>query len=1436
MPADPAVVKALFLEAAAIGDPVARAALVNERCGDDAAVRARVNALLVANDQAVANERIAAFGGADGSEATPTADFSGKDEHVGAVLAGRYKLVEEIGEGGMGSVYMAQQTVPVKRAVAVKVIKAGMDSKAVLARFEAERQALALMDHPNIARVLDAGTTVGGRPFFVMELVKGVPITQFCDERKLTPRQRLELFVPVCQAIQHAHQKGIIHRDLKPSNVMIALYDDRAVPKVIDFGVAKATGQSLTDRTLMTGFGAVVGTPEYMSPEQANLNNLDIDTRSDVYSLGVLLYELLTGTTPVDRKSLGKAALLEILRIVREIEVPRPSLKLSTIDTLPSVAANRGTEPAKLSKLMKGELDWVVLKALEKDRGRRYETANGLARDIQRYLVDEVVEARPPSAGYRLTKFVRRHQGRVLAASLVLFALVAGIAGTTWGLIEARQQEQEAIRQGAAANEQRRLAQEKEQEALRSQQRAENARTEADQHRNLLRVERDKARLNLYFAEMTLAGIGAEAPVGIGQVRELLSRWGPAAPGADLRGWEWYYLDGQARQAALTLRGHVGPVRAVAYTRDGKRLATGGHDTTVRIWDTATGREIACLRGHTQSVRGVAWSPDGGRLATASADGTARIWDATTGQELHRLCGPGAPVTAVAWRPDGARLATTGHDLRFHVWDTDTGREVIGPKLGGSWGLAVAWSPDGKRLAAGTWGRGAVVDGETGTILISLKELGNGVTGVSWSPSGERLATASQDGGGTVHVWDPSTGQKMAVLRQATESYLSSVCWSPDGKQLAAGGGNRVVQVWDAQTGRAHAVLRGNLGEIHALAWSPDGASLAATSDEGIISSWDVGPGSSLARARARDVTAETVFDWTRDGRTVTRSGDATLRVWEPAQTKPSVILRGELTKEVGPGSVIQFSPDGTRIATADWAVPVRIWNATSGDLLRTLQCPGHSFNIRWSPDGARIAGSGFGWVTVWDVRSGDGTLLEGTQPGIPGQHRALCWSPSGDRIATAGTDAPVRVWDATSGRLLARTSYKDDVRDVTWSPDGGRIASSGPDGIARIWDAATGGEVLSLRGHSGQVRSIGWSPDGKRIATGSTDRTVKLWDPVSGRESLTLRGHGETVTRVHWHPDGCRLATQDATGQWLIWDATPAFLGERSPTILPELDERIRRDPADATARRHRAEVLARQGDWDAAASEFAELARLPASAAAVYPAGWWALAGPADQPPPFPPPVGATPARWLAPADDPNGFVGLPADETTAVSRVFAPRRKMVALDIGPIRPGRFWLNEKAIGALGTGPILVQLREGWNSLAVRGGRSELFVRWRDFDKPPNPAERMAFARAAALAVAGQGKIEPPLDDAAKAKLRGQALAWLKAELAVWTKQLESVPPRGRSAIVLTLRQWQKDPDLAGLRDAAALAKLPAQELQAFTQFWADVTALLKQAEEKPD
>src|SRR5262245_51477415 len=474
MPADPAAAKALFLEAVAIEDPAARAALVRERCGDDAELLARVNALLAANDRALAGR-----GEADALE--PTGSYPGRDEQAGAVIAGKYTLVEPVGEGGMGTVWWAKQTEPVKRFVAVKLIKAGMDSKSVLARFETERQALALMDHPNIAKVLDGGLH-DGRPYFVMELVKGVPITEYCDHHRLTPRQRLELFVPVCQAIQHAHQKGIIHRDIKPSNVLIALYDDKPVPKVIDFGVAKATGAALTERTIDTGFGGVVGTPQYMSPEQATFNNLDIDTRSDVYALGVLLYELLTGSPPFSKKDLEQKGLLEMLRVVREVEPPRPSTKLSTADALPTLSANRGTEPKKLTGLMRHELDWIVMKAMEKERTRRYETANGFAADVLRYLSGEAVQAHPPSRTYRLKKFMRRNRAGVTTVGLVLVALLAGIAGTTWGLIEARRQERLA-RDETAAKEEARQAEATRAEGERlAKQDAQDAREKAEQN------------------------------------------------------------------------------------------------------------------------------------------------------------------------------------------------------------------------------------------------------------------------------------------------------------------------------------------------------------------------------------------------------------------------------------------------------------------------------------------------------------------------------------------------------------------------------------------------------------------------------------------------------------------------------------------------------------------------------------------------------------------------------------------------------------------------------------------------------------------------------------------------------------------------------------------------------------------------------------------
>jgi serine/threonine protein kinase/lipopolysaccharide biosynthesis regulator YciM len=454
------------LFAAALERPTAadRRAFLREACAGDEALRQRLERLLAAHERTlgILDQPAVPPGSLGDTDGSPLGREIHHGPRAGTVVAGRYKLLEEIGTGGMGTVWVAEQTQPVRRKVALKLIKSGMDSKSVMARFDAERQALALMDHPNIAKVLDGGVTEGGRPFFVMEYVKGVPLTQYCDDARLGIAERLALFVPICQAVQHAHTKGIVHRDLKPSNILVCLYDGHPVPKVIDFGLAKAMRQPLTELTLHTAHDVMLGTPLYMSPEQAELNNLDVDARTDIYALGVILYELLTGTTPLERQRFKEAAWHELLRLIREEDPPRPSARLSGSASLPSVAAQRQLDPSRLTRLVRGDLDWIVMKCLEKDRSRRYDTASALASDIRRHLADESVEACPPSATYRLGKFARRHRWSMSAGVVFLALLIVGVVAATWGMIQSdRARKAEAARADAeskaAAEAQRRL-------------------------------------------------------------------------------------------------------------------------------------------------------------------------------------------------------------------------------------------------------------------------------------------------------------------------------------------------------------------------------------------------------------------------------------------------------------------------------------------------------------------------------------------------------------------------------------------------------------------------------------------------------------------------------------------------------------------------------------------------------------------------------------------------------------------------------------------------------------------------------------------------------------------------------------------------------------------------------------------------------------------
>ncbi len=847
-----------------------RERFVDESCAGDAELRRRVDRLLRAHPVVGSFLESAApdvAAGLAAARAGAPTDVAGVVRVDLGTMTGPYKLLQQIGEGGMAVVYLAAQTQPIQRRVALKIIKPGMDSRQVIARFEAERQALALMDHPNIAKVLDAGTTDGDRPYFVMELVKGVPITRYCDECRLTPRQRLELFVQVCQAVQHAHTKGIVHRDLKPSNVLVAPYDGVPVPKVIDFGIAKATGKSLTEQTMFTAFGAVVGTPEYMSPEQAELNQLDVDTRSDVYSLGVLLYELLTGTTPLDCKRFKDAAVLETLRILREEDPPRPSTRLSTSEQLPSIAACRGLEPRKLSGLMKGELDWIVMKALEKDR-RGYETASGLGRDVERYLLDESVEACPPSAAYWLRKVIRRHRGPVLAVSLVVLALMAGIIGTTSGLLRATAAQQDAVRETA-----------RKEQALHAAQQSDRARAEQLWHSLVAqaRANRLSGRSGQRFDTLDTLRRATELAQSLGLPAERFHELRDAVTAAlalpDIRlSGPWHPWPAQARLAvfdeahatyARTDRDGGCSVRRVAddveihhlpglrraaqpiFSPDGKFLAIAFFDAgakaidVVHLWDL-TGP--AARRVLAEEHAGRFDFQQGGRFVLACHDGAIRVFELHGGRELRRL-GPDVlrrEVYVAAHPTENVVAVCSYFGSVVQVRDLGTG-QVLASIPQTERAVSVAWHPDGRTLAVG-YGESLharLYDRDTLKAYRTLDVEGFG-TYLSFNRAGDRLLTGNW--GAVMEMFDVGTGQKLWTTTQT----LANPRLSRDGTRLAGDVQDGRLGIWQIADGREYRTLSyGQMpqgGEFFAGAVSFDGRLVAFPVTNGVCL-WDVATG-----------------------------------------------------------------------------------------------------------------------------------------------------------------------------------------------------------------------------------------------------------------------------------------------------------------------------------------------------------------------------------------------------------------------------------------------------------------------------------------------------------------------------------------------------------------------------------------------------------------
>ncbi len=908
-------------------------------------------------------------------------------------MIGPYKLLEQIGEGGMGVVFMAEQQTPVRRKVAVKLIKPGMDTRQVIARFEAERQALAVMDHPNIARVLDAGATTSGRPYFVMELVRGVAITTYCDENSLSIQERLELFASVCQAIQHAHTKGIIHRDIKPTNVLITQQDTRPVVKVIDFGVAKAIGQQLTEQTLFTNFAQMIGTPLYMSPEQAEQSGVDIDTRSDIYSLGVLLYELLTGTTPVNAEQLNKAAFDEIRRIIREDDPPMPSARISGSQTLPAIAARRHVEPARLSRLVRGELDWIVMKALEKDRNRRYETASTFAADVMHYVHDEPILASPASVRYRLGKFAKRYRLAITSACLVAAALVAGTIVSVWQGVRA-----ESAR--AAEAEQRQIAE---------HARAGEARQRrvADEQRIVAVKQRDLALQNLYVADINLAH--QDWSVGnLTRMSRALRAHQPHDELPDVRGWEWYYLTSLLRKQKHIFHPQLGAINQVRWNPAGRLVAIAG-DSGIKIYEPLSQQVVHFIAGRAL----VAWSSDGSRLVTAMTGqqtDAIKIWNTQNWHELLAVPGSDGPIHAITWRADGRALAWAGSKERgrFYIWEEGqpapasfTAPAMNGPDPAHQ---RVAWGTEARSLAMGGAFPASLViwDPLEQKMAKRLKADGRGLTHIAWNPDGKRVAAATIDG--DIRLWNVESGQPPQSIA-AHHGQIAECCWSADGKRLASGGEDNLVRIWNAETGQQLNRLPGHRAAVSSVDW---------TSRE----------------------------DWIVSG-----ARDGTVGLWRPDESLGSITIPGR--------DAAAWSPDGSRIASNDPrhkdGETYSILDSHSGQTVKGLQ-PANQGSVHvfaWSPNGKMIAGAGFrGATSVWNATSGQllHSIRNAHGPNENGvaETRCVAWSPDSRQFATCGLDRLVKIWDAATGRLLRTfADHANWLGSVCWSPDGKWFASA---------------------------------------------------------------------------------------------------------------------------------------------------------------------------------------------------------------------------------------------------------------------------------------------------------------------------------------------------------------------------------------------------------
>ncbi len=1025
---------------------------------------------------------------------------------------GRYQLVEPIGEGGFGTVWLAEQLEPVQRPVALKIIKLGMDTREVVARFEAERQALALMDHPNIARVFDGGATESGRPYFVMELVKGQRITDFCDAKQLSTEGRLRLFIEVCQAVQHAHQKGVIHRDLKPSNVLVAEQDGRAVPKVIDFGIAKATEAELTGKTLFTRFNQLIGTPAYMSPEQAGWGGLDVDTRSDVYSLGVLLYELLTGRPPFSNEQLAKAGFDQVLRIIREQDPPKPSTQISTLSQADqiTVAQHRAAAPARLNRLVRGELDWIVMKCLEKDRVRRYETANGLARDLERYLNNEPVVAAALSLGYQLQKFASKHRAALVTAAAFVLLLIAGVIVSTW----------QAVRANHFAQAER------------------EARKET--YTNWVAAQR-----SLYNANMNLVAEAIRIN-SLGRARDLLERHRPKSSDPDFRHWEWSYL---LRETAdhSTYSFHLtnAVFNRLGIAPDGKTLAVPtGRSGGVQLWDVAT----RTVRGELPVPCAQAFiSPQSHWIAAVVAGG-GRVDVFNMARELAGSVPRFMQLTDVAFSFDESLLAiisdeeTNGSHMTLQLWHWQEKTLLVErgfPSFRDSFHYKVAFHPDGRRIAIGEHDGGVRLLNRTNLQDVQLLTTYEpGVTGIAISPDGRWLAGASSGREPVIYVWDLNTNIPPVLLRGHSATVIT-LAFSPDNQWLASGGADSMIKLWQLPDLHLRMTLRGHLSDLRSVGFVGNSGMLASGDVRADVKLWDL-----------KATFADTNDLWLPVMGQVALSRD--FRVF--AGVNSNRVVTGETFRDPTPIPIPELGQNirlmamdasGDCIASLDDSQVVRLWRRSDGRVLtRTNTHPRPAVHLGFVENGEFLAAiSDEGALVKWSrelspfnfkLPDGDYSHLMLPQDFVfdvrmkfHERDFLLC-------MTLTGYEAMSLKDRSTLGKFVGTGGIRGDA---ALSHDGRLLALGYQNGTVGIYDTKTWravGEPLSC--HSDWISAVAFSPDGRRLATnGSGREAVRIWDLESRQQVCTLPIDATGMSFLQFSADGRSLAYGTPTRQLRI-------------------------------------------------------------------------------------------------------------------------------------------------------------------------------------------------------------------------------------------------------------------------------------------------------------